>query len=46
MTPLRAFDLLCRANMKNMAPLRRNMEKRSVGRAEGPISEGQAVPVR
>jgi hypothetical protein len=41
-----AFDLLFRANMKNMALLRRHMEKRSLGRTAGPIIEGEAVRAR
>jgi hypothetical protein len=41
-----AFDLLFRANMKNMALLRRHMEKRGFTRAAGPIVEGEAVRVR
>lgn len=41
-----AFDILFRANMKNMALLRRHMEKRGLTRAVGPIIEGEAVRVR
>jgi Domain of unknown function (DUF4112) len=41
-----AFDLMFRANMKNMALLRRHMEKRGFTRAAGPIIEGEAVRVR
>jgi hypothetical protein len=41
-----AFDLLFRANMKNMALLRRHMEKRGFTRAAGPIIEGEAIRVR
>jgi Domain of unknown function (DUF4112) len=41
-----AFDILFRANMKNMALLRRHMEKRGLARAVGPIIEGEAVRVR
>jgi hypothetical protein len=41
-----AFDLLFRANMKNMALLRRHMEKRGLGRTAGPIIEGEAVRIR
>jgi uncharacterized protein DUF4112 len=35
-----AFDLLFRANMKNMALLRRHMEKRGFPRAAGPTTRG------
>jgi hypothetical protein len=38
-----AFDLLFRANMKNMALLRRHMEKRGLGRTAGPIIEGEVI---
>jgi hypothetical protein len=38
-----AFDLLFRANMKNMALLRRHMEKRGLGRTAGAIIEGEVV---
>jgi len=41
-----AFDMMFRANMKNMALLRRHMEKRGFTRAAGPIIEGEAVRVR
>jgi Domain of unknown function (DUF4112) len=41
-----AFDLMFRANMKNMALLRRHMEKRGFTRAAGPIIDGEAVRVR
>ena len=41
-----AFDLLFRANMKNMALLRRHMEERGFTRTAGPIIEGWAVRVR
>jgi hypothetical protein len=41
-----AFDIFFRANMKNMALLRRHMEKRGLTRAVGPIIEGEAVRVR
>jgi hypothetical protein len=41
-----AFDVLFRANMKNMALLRRHMEKRGLGRTAGPIIEGEAVRIR
>ena len=40
-----AFDVLFRANMKNMALLRRYMEKRGLSRPSGPIIEGEAVRV-
>ena len=41
-----AFDLMFRANMKNMALLRRHMEKRGLSRATSLIIEGEAVRVR
>jgi hypothetical protein len=41
-----AFDVMFRANMKNMALLRRHMEKRGFTRAAGPIIEGEAIRVR
>lgn len=40
-----AFDVLFRANMKNMALLRRHLEKRGLARAAGPIIEGTAVRI-
>jgi hypothetical protein len=41
-----AFDILFRGNMKNMALLRRHMDKRGPGRGVGPVIEGEAVQVR
>jgi hypothetical protein len=41
-----AFDVMFRANMKNMALLRKHMEKRGLSRSGGPIIEGQAVEIR
>jgi len=42
-----AFDIMFRANMKNMALLRRHMEKKGLARtARGPIIEGEAIRVR
>jgi hypothetical protein len=38
-----AFDVMFRANMKNMALLRRHMEKRGLARPVGPVIEGEAV---
>ena len=38
-----AFDLLFRGNMKNMALLRKYMDKRGLGRSAGPLIEGEAV---
>jgi uncharacterized protein DUF4112 len=38
-----AFDILFRANMKNMALLRRYMDKKGLTRPAGPIIEGEAV---
>jgi hypothetical protein len=40
-----AFDVMFRANMKNMALLRRHMEKRGLAAAGGPVIEGDAVRV-
>jgi hypothetical protein len=40
-----AFDVLFRGNMKNMALLRRHMEKRGLTRQTGPVIEGEAVRV-
>ena len=40
-----AFDVMFRANMKNMALLRRHMEKRGHTRPAGPVIEGEAVRV-
>ena len=37
-----AFDVLFRANLKNMALLRRHLERRGVARS-GPIIEGEVV---
>lgn len=39
-----AFDVLFRANMKNMALLRRHLEKRSGSPWRGPTIDGQAMP--
>jgi len=41
-----AFDVMFRANMKNMALLRRHMEKRGLTPSVGPVIEGDAVRVR
>jgi hypothetical protein len=41
-----AFDVMFRANMKNMALLRRHMEKRGLTPPVGPVIEGDAVRVR
>ena len=41
-----AFDVMFRANMKNMGLLRRHMTKRGLVRPAGPIIEGEAVRVR
>jgi hypothetical protein len=39
-----AFDVLFRANMKNMALLRRHLERRGVAKpASGPVIEGEAI---
>jgi Domain of unknown function (DUF4112) len=42
-----AFDVLFRANMKNMALLRRHVEKKGLTRStSGPVIEGHAVRMR
>ena len=41
-----AFDLMFRANMKNMALLQRHMEKRGLTRTAGATIEREAVRVR
>jgi hypothetical protein len=41
-----AFDVMFRANMKNMALLRKHLEKRGLSRNTGAVIEGQAVEVR
>src|SRR5256885_709629 len=41
-----AFDILFRANLKNMALLRRHLEKRGMSRGVGPIIEGEVVRPR
>lgn len=41
-----AFDMMFRANMKNMALLRRHMQKRGLSRSSGPVIEGKAVEIR
>ena len=41
-----AFDMLFRGNMKNMALLRRHIEKRGLNTPPGPVIEGEAVRVR
>ena len=41
-----AFDVMFRANMKNMALLRKHMAKRGLVSPAGPIIEGEAVHVR
>jgi hypothetical protein len=42
-----AFDVLFRANMKNMALLRRHMEKKGLAQStSGPVIEGHAVRMR
>jgi hypothetical protein len=41
-----AFDVLFRANMKNMALLRRHLEKKGLARTMGgPVIQGEAVRV-
>ena len=41
-----AFDILFRGNMKNMALLRRHIEKRGLTTPPGLVIEGEAVRVR
>ena len=42
-----AFDVMFRANMKNMALLRRHLEKKGFARpVSGPVIEGHAVRMR
>ena len=41
-----AFDVMFRANMKNMALLRRHMEKRGLTPTAGPVMEGEVVRAR
>ena len=41
-----AFDVMFRSNMKNIALLRRHMEKRGLTRSADPVIEGEAVSVR
>jgi hypothetical protein len=42
-----AFDVMFRANMKNMALLRRHLEKKGLARSSsGPVIEGHAVRMR
>ena len=41
-----AFDVMFRANMKNMALLRRHMERRGLTPSVGAVIEGDAVRVR
>ena len=38
-----AFDVLFRANMKNMALLRRHLEKKGLRLGNGPVIEGQVL---
>ena len=39
------FDVMFRANMKNMALLRRHLEKQGYGQTLGPVIEGKAVRI-
>jgi hypothetical protein len=39
------FDVMFRANMKNMALLRRHLEKQGYGQQRGPVIEGEAVRI-
>ena len=41
-----AFDVMFRGNMKNMALLRRHMERRGLSTPSGNIIEGESVRVR
>ena len=38
-----AFDVMFRANMRNMALLRKHLEKRRLTRPAGPVIEGEVV---
>ena len=38
-----AFDVLFRANMKNMALLRRHIARKGLGAGSGPVIEGEAI---
>ena len=40
-----AFDVMFRANLRNMALLRRHLEKKGAIARPGPIIEGEAVRV-
>ena len=40
-----AFDVVFRANMKNMALLRKHIAKKGLASGGGPIIEGEAVRV-
>jgi hypothetical protein len=40
-----AFDVMFRANLKNMALLRRHMQKRGLRPNAGPVIEGEAIRV-
>jgi hypothetical protein len=39
------FDVMFRANMKNMGLLRRHLEKEGIRRELGPVIEGKAVRI-
>ena len=39
------FDVMFRANIKNMALLRRHLEKKGYARHTGPVIEGEAVRI-
>jgi len=42
-----AFDIMFRANMKNMALLRRHIEKKGTARrSRGPVIDGEAIQLR
>jgi len=41
-----AFDVMFRANMKNMALLRKHMQKRGLSRSGGRVIEGEAIEIR
>jgi hypothetical protein len=40
-----AFDVMFRANVKNLALLRRHMQNRDLGPHAGPVIEGEAIRV-
>ena len=41
-----AFDVMFRANMKNMALLRKHLQKRGLSPSDGRVIEGEAIEIR